>query len=116
KRMPVRQVLVFRNQTIGAGDGEPSQRANGRRRQLDTVRNPAGAARIVAASTSLGVEQGAADIGEMNGAGVLVLQLDEAAAGAAVAQALPLRLRHLVERLGFPERRGFGALGRHSLD
>jgi hypothetical protein len=42
-------------------------------------------ARIVDAFTCLAVEQLAADIGEMNFARVLVLELDQAAAPAAVA-------------------------------
>jgi hypothetical protein len=42
-------------------------------------------ARIVNASTRLAVEQPAANVGEMNLARILVLELDEAAAAAAVA-------------------------------
>jgi hypothetical protein len=60
---------------------------------------------VVAAAARLAVEQFAADVGVMDLAAVFVLQLDEAAAGAAVAQRLPLRRRHLVERLDAPKRR-----------
>ena len=51
------------------------------------------------------VEQAATDIGEMDGTVVLVLELDQAAAPTAIAQALPFRVIQLGERLGFPERK-----------
>ena len=60
-------------------------------------------ARIVDASARVAIEQLAANIREMNLARVFVLELDEAAAAAAVAQAFPFGQTHLVERLRAPE-------------
>ena len=55
------------------------------RRQPHAIGNTPVTARIVDAFTRLAVEQLAADIGEMNLARVLVLELDQAATPAAVA-------------------------------
>ena len=79
------QILSFGHQSIGAGDREPAQLAHHVRRQPHAIGNPPMTARIVSASAGLAVEQLAADIGEMDFARVLVLQLDQAAAAAAVA-------------------------------
>ena len=54
-------------------------------RQLHAIGDKSVTARIVEAAARLAVEQLAADVGEMNLARVLVLELDEAAAAAAVA-------------------------------
>jgi hypothetical protein len=42
-------------------------------------------------------------MGEVDFTGILVLELFQAAARAAVAQAFPLGVGHLLQRLGFPE-------------
>ena len=52
-------------------------------------------------------------MGEIDLAGILILELFQAAARAAVTQALPFGVGHLFQRLGFPEesllaRRTFG--------
>ncbi len=73
------------HQSIGAGDRKPAQLTHHVRRQPHAIGNTLVTARIVDASARLAVEQLAADIGEMNFARVLVLELDEAAATAAVA-------------------------------
>jgi len=49
------------------------------------------------------VEQFAGDVGEINLAGVLVFEANQAAFAAAVAKAFPLRLAHFAKRLRFPE-------------
>jgi hypothetical protein len=58
---------------------------------------------VVGAAAAFGVEQLAGDVGVMDAAGVLVFQLHQAAARAAVANALKLPRGHLRERLGAPE-------------
>ena len=73
------------HQSIGAGDRKPAQLTHHVRRQPHAIGNTLVTARIVDASARLAVEQLAADIGEMNFARVFVLELDEAAAAAAVA-------------------------------
>src|ERR1700744_2986848 len=53
-------------------------------------------------------------MGEEDFAGILVLQLLQAAARTAVAQALPFGVGHFLQRLGFPEKSllGRGPFGR----
>src|SRR5712671_5723864 len=53
-------------------------------------------------------------MGEVDFTGILVLELFQAAARAAVAQAFPFGAGHLFQRLGFPEESllGRGSLGR----
>src|SRR5215813_420157 len=43
-------------------------------------------------------------MGEVDRPGILILQLFQAAARAAVAQALPFGVGHFLQRLGFPEK------------
>ena len=78
-------------------------RATVGRRQLDAVRHPARAVRVVAALAGAEVEQPAGDVGERQLVGVVVAQLVQAAAAAAVAERFPLGAGHLLERLGLPE-------------
>jgi hypothetical protein len=58
---------------------------------------------IVGALAAVLVEQMTGDIGVVDGAGVLVLVLGNAALGAAIAERLPLRRAHLLERDALPE-------------
>src|ERR1700726_3892089 len=53
-------------------------------------------------------------MGEVDLPGILVLQLFQAAARAAIAQALPFDVGHVLQRLGFPEKSllARGPLGR----
>src|SRR5262249_12965746 len=90
-------------QPIGAARRQPVDLRQRFGRELDAVVDDAEAVRIVAAAAGLAVEQAAADIGEVEPAGVFFLELVEAAAGAAVAQAFPLCIAHLSGRLGFSE-------------
>src|SRR5258708_32753117 len=57
---------------------------------------------VVLAGAQARIEQFAGDVGEIDLAGILVLELLQAAAGAAVPQARPLGAGHLPQRLGFP--------------
>ena len=61
------------------------------------------AVRVIAATTSLAVQQPAADIGVLKRTSIFVLELVGATAPAAVAQALPFGFAHFNERLTFPE-------------
>ena len=85
ERMPAVEVPSLGDQPVGAGDGKPAQLANRGRRQLHAVGHNPVTARIVEAAARLAVEQPAANVGEVNLGRVLVLELDEAAAAAAVA-------------------------------
>src|SRR5580692_7399843 len=101
--MPAVQVLSFGHQSIGAGDGKPAQLTHHVRRQPHAIGNTPVSARIVDASARLAVEQLAANVREVNLARVLVFELDEAAAAAAVAQAFPFGETHLIEGFRAPE-------------
>src|SRR4029079_19545745 len=105
QRMPPVEVAPLRQEPVGAGRRQPGNLPDIARRELDAVRDLLTPARIIAAAAGLRVEQPAADVGEHGVAGVDVLELVEAAAPAAVAQALPLGARHLRELLAPPERR-----------
>src|SRR5207237_6449333 len=62
-----------------------------------------GAVLVVLAGAQPRIEQLAGDVGEIDFSGVLVLELFQTAARAAVAQALPFGVGHLFQRLGFPK-------------
>jgi hypothetical protein len=109
QRMPRIEVLPFGNEAIGAGAGQPCDGAHVLRRQPHAVGHDRKPIRIVLAAAPLRVEQSAADAGEVDLAGVLVLELGQAAFAAAVAERFPLGGGHLLQRLGFPERLGHGA-------
>src|SRR5208282_6724885 len=59
---------------------------------------------VIAAAAALAVEQPAADVGVEGTVRLLFLELIEAAFAAAVAQALPFRIRHFIQWLTPPER------------
>jgi hypothetical protein len=113
ERMPVVQIPSLGDQPIGAGDGEPAQRANRGWGQFDAIGNPPVTLPIIEAPARLGVKQLATDVSEMDLADVFILELDEAAAAAAVAQALPLAGAHLLERLDAPKWLDFMVFRRH---
>jgi hypothetical protein len=58
---------------------------------------------IILAGAKACIEKFAGNVSKIDFAGVFVLKLLEATAGTAIAQAFPFRLRHLFQRLGFPE-------------
>src|SRR3954453_7159386 len=101
--MPPIEVTAFRDELVAAARRQPIQGADIGRSQADAVRNLVGTIRIVLAAAGHPIEQLAADMGEVDVAGALFLELVQAAAAAAVAQALPFGPRHLFQRLGFPE-------------
>ena len=100
-----RLIAAGGDQAVGAGRRQPVEFREVVGGQAHAVMHPRGPICVVAAAAACAVEQAATDIGEVDGAVVLVLELDQAAAAAAVTQALPFRIIQLGERLGFPERR-----------
>ncbi len=103
------QIAPLRDEAIGAGRRQPGQRAHVMRRQRHAIGHDGGAVRVVLAAAGAGIEQAATDIRGEDRAGILVLQLDEAAAAAPVAERFPLLAVHRLERRGAPE--GFVGLG-----
>lgn len=104
--MPVVKILAFMHETIGAGLWQPVDRRDDFRRELDADRNVFLPVRIVGTLAGPAIEQLAVKPREIEFAGVLVLEFDEAAFGAAVAERFPFLGSHLGQRLGFPEGRG----------
>jgi len=102
--MPPGKPATLGAQPIGAGPRQPGKRPRQVRRELQAIPDPTAPSRIIAASAGFGVEEPAGDVGKMDGPGVLILELDQAAAPAAVAKALPFRRIERLERLGFPKR------------
>src|SRR4051795_8439832 len=101
--MPPIEVAPFRDELVAAARRQPVQGADIGGGQANTVRNLVGTIRVVLAAAGRTIEQLAADMGEIDVAGALFLELVQAAAAAAVAQAFPFGPRHLFQRLGFPE-------------
>ena len=109
QRMPPVQIAPFGEQTIGTGGRQPNNAPDIARGEPDAVLHLRGTIGIVATAAACPIEQSAANIREIGPARIVgILELDQAAAAAAVAQALLLGIAHLGERLRFPERRAVG--------
>jgi len=103
QRVPVRQRLAFGQQTIGARRQQSVCVAGEFRRHLHTIRHQH-VALFVAPALAVGrVVVPADDIGEIEFAAVGVLELDQTATPAPVAQRFPFRRIHFFQCLGFPE-------------
>jgi hypothetical protein len=73
-------------------------------RQFDTIGHQLGALGIMSAATALAIKQIANNIGEDNFIRVFILQFNQTAFGAAIAQRFPLRVVHLGQWHGLPKR------------
>ena len=104
QRMPPGEPLALGNAPIRAGWWQPIDFAHRLGREPDAVRHPAGPVGVVAALAGPQVEQSARDVGERQVVGVLVAQLVQATAAAAIAEGLPLVAGHLLKLLALPER------------
>ena len=91
--------LARRHQPVAAGRRQPGDAVDVARGERDAVLHLRGAVVVVVAAAGVVVEQPAADVGVEGAVGALLLQLVQAAAAAAVAQALPFGLRHVAHRL-----------------
>jgi hypothetical protein len=90
QRVPPGEVAALANEPVGAGFGEPCDRADGFEVDCKAVRDARVAVLIVLAAAACHVEEAAGEARGVDRAGVLVFELQEAAAAAAVAKALPL--------------------------
>ena len=102
QRMPIRQILALIEHAVGTGHRHEVQFADIARRQPHTVGNLPRAVRVIAASAIAHVIEAAGDIREF-AVTVLVLQLNETAFAAMIAQRFPLFLAHLFQRFQLPE-------------
>src|SRR3546814_7717369 len=100
--MPVVQGFALGAQAIGAGLRQPFEVVDLRFGQRQAIGNMAAAMLVVAAARGRKIEQAARDIRRIDAARVLILQLEQAAFAAAVAQGLPLTRVEAGERR-FPE-------------
>ena len=103
--MPPPKVFPLVEEAIGAGLGKPRETADSAGRELDAIWNMVLPVAIVRALARSEVEQLAGEPGDGDIAGVLILELDQAALPAAVAKRFPLLRRHFMEELLLPERR-----------
>ena len=101
--MPPRKVASLGDQAVGACRRQPVEAAHIVGRQANAVGDPLRPVGIVPAAPGNVVIEFAADIGEIDFARVLVLELLQAAAPAAVAKALPFGGRHLSQAFAFPK-------------
>src|SRR5207237_479823 len=89
----------LRDQFVAATRRQPGQGADVLGRQADTIRNLVGTVLVILAGAQAGIEQLAGNMGEVDFPGILVLELFQAAARAAVAQALSFGAGHFLQRL-----------------
>ena len=100
--MPVGERLSGGAQPVGAGPGSQSSPSRLLAIELHAIGDPLLPVLVIEAAAVATVEQLARDIGRIEQARLLVLELVDAAAPAAVAQRLPLAAVECAERL-FPE-------------
>ena len=100
--MPVGQRLAFAAQAIGAGRRQPVELVELGRVELHAIGDLRLRLRIIGAAAVAPVEQFAGDVGRVELAGLLILELVQAAAAAAVAQRFPLAAVELAK--GFSQK------------
>lgn len=88
--MPPGKIAALSDQAIGAAGRQPWEFADLGWGQFDAVAHFAAPVRIISAAAGSLIEEFTRDVGEMNFTRVFILQLDKAAAAAAIAQAFPL--------------------------
>ena len=101
--MPPIEIAALGHEFVAAARRQPVQGTDIGGRQPDAVRNQVGTVLVILSGAQPGIQQLAGNVGEIDLAGILVLELFQAAARAAVAQAFPFGAGHLLQRLGFPE-------------
>jgi hypothetical protein len=101
--MPPGEAFSLIQQAVGAGLGKPAELADIISGQCNTIRHPGGPVRVIRASAGLDIKQLAGGTGIEKLARILILQLVQAAAAAAIAQTFPLCPAHLGERFGLPK-------------
>src|SRR5206468_4880601 len=97
--VPLRQRLSGGAQSIGAGLRQPVEAAEILLIELHAIGHPLHSVLIVEATSVSAIEQLASDVGRIKQPRLLVLELVDAAASAAVAQPFPLAAVQRSERL-----------------
>lgn len=101
--MPFRKVLPVREQTVGAGRGQPLECLGRLCPELQAVGDDFRPICVIGAAASLGVEQPAGKVRVEDLARILVLDLVQAAQSAAVTERLPLAPVEFAQGFAFPE-------------
>ena len=104
QRMPSVQIAALGHEPVGAGVGKPIQSLDIVGIERDAVLDALFAPPIVGAAAGGDVEQPAGERRLVDFAGIVVLELQEAAACTAVAERFPLLSRHLGQPLSSPKR------------
>ncbi len=102
--VPPVKLLPLGQQPIGAGAGHEGQVGDIRRGDLHAIRYQLLPVLVASAATAERIEQVAGDIRMQDRPGILVLQLDQTAFAASVAERFPLRIGHLGQSFRAPER------------
>src|SRR6516165_11303717 len=105
--MPPPEVFALVEEAIGAGLGKPSNAADNAGGQLHAIGDMLLPVAVVRAPARSKIEQLAGKPGYGDLAGILILELDQAALSAAVAERFPLLRRHASKGFALPERRIF---------
>ncbi len=103
QRVPPVEVAAFVDEAVGTGRRQPGGFGDIVRGELHAVVHEAGAIPVILAAAGALVEQPAGHGGVEGAVGAVLLELVQAAAAAAVAQALPFRRGHFVQALAAPE-------------
>src|SRR5262249_10479543 len=110
QRMPPVKIAPFGEQAIRAGRRQPDNAPDIARGEPDAVLHLRGTIGIIATAAACPIEQPAANTREIGPAWIVgILELDQAAAAAAVAEALPFRIRHFRQRFTSPKRQLLGS-------
>ena len=105
QRVPTRETATFSEPAVGTGSRHPGEIRQSLWFQYDAIRDMFEPLRIVSTATARQIQEPAGDVGIVNCAGVLILELVQATAAASITQRLPFRASHLLERLALPKRR-----------
>src|SRR5690606_30133773 len=97
--VPPAEVLAPPHEALGAGGGYPRNFAHALGGALHAAGHLGLAAGVVGAAAGVRLQQATGDVGEVDAAVVLVFELYEAAAAAAVTQRLPLDAGEVLQRL-----------------
>ena len=104
--VPPGEVAALRQAPVGARYRQPSDLPDVVRADTHTVGHLCMSGCVCPAAARAQVEKATGELGKEDLAAVLVFHLEQAALPTAVAERLPLGLRHGLQRFGLPERRG----------
>ena len=109
--MPPVEIMPFCEPAVSASRRKPDQSLDIARRKPDAILYLGGPIAVVAAFACRAVEETAGHVRKVRPLAIVrIFQFDQTAASAPIAEALPFGIRHLAQRLAFPEGH---VVGRH---